>query len=122
MVGRPCVDVPDVTTCVSEETEVTTPASTWRLSWEWRASEHDVDGSVCLFRVECSCPEPRMSRRSEMASGLARKDDATLDVDFSGTEVDGEARVASPDSLEVGLSSGEVRECVRRLVGEPEVF
>ena len=122
MVGRSCVDVPDVMTCVSEETEVTILASTWRLSWEWRESENDVNGSVCLFRVECSRPEPRMSRRSEMASGLARRDDATLDGDFSGTEVDGEARVASPDSLEVGLSSGEVRFCFRRLVGEPEVF
>ena len=57
-----------------------------------------------------------------MARGLARKDGATLDGVFSGTEVLGEMRVASPDSLEDALSSGEARECVRRLVGEPEVF
>ena len=108
MVERSCFDVPDAMTCVSPETEASILTSTWRLSWEWRASENDVNRSVCLFRVECSCPEPRTSRRSEMASDMARRDDATLDGVSSGTEVDGEARVASPDSLEVGLSSGEV--------------
>ena len=122
MVERSCFDVPDAMTCVSPETEASILTSTWRLSWEWRAFGNDVDRSVWLFRVECSWLQPRSSLRSEMASGLARKDGATSDGVISGTEVVGETQVASSDSLETALSSGEVRLCVRRLVGEPVVF
>lgn len=57
-----------------------------------------------------------------MASDVARKNDATSDGVISGTEVGGEARVASPGSLEAALSGDEVRLCVRRLVGEPVVL